>query len=138
MLWSLITFAACLDIYREIFFNMVHIVSFSHLSSKTEKPEAPATEQVDMNPITNPRDFNLRKKRCYFTRKERQALSADYNRASSAGLCIYLLPWPCRTEVTRREEPQTAPASHGASLGLLSKLAMGQAWMHAGTSYCSA
>lgn len=65
----------------------MHIIAFSHLSSKSRKPEAPATEWADMNLITNPRDFNWRKKRCYFPRKETQGpSSAACDRAFPAGL----------------------------------------------------
>lgn len=50
-------------ICREFFFpNMLHIVSFSHLSSKTRKSEAPEKEQVNMKPIIKPGDFDLKKK----------------------------------------------------------------------------
>lgn len=69
-----------------LFFLIWYIASFSHLSFKTRKPETPPIEQVDMNRIINPRDFSLRKKWCYFPRKERQASSpAAQDRASPAG-----------------------------------------------------
>lgn len=41
---------------------MVHIVSFSQLSSKTRKSKAPDKEQVNMKPITKPGDFDLKNK----------------------------------------------------------------------------
>lgn len=41
---------------------MLHIDSFSHLSSKTRKSEAPDKEQVNTKPIIKPGDFDLKKK----------------------------------------------------------------------------
>lgn len=51
---------------------MVHIVSFSHLSSKTRKSKAPDKKQVNMKPITKPGDFDLKNKSCNFTREGTQ------------------------------------------------------------------
>lgn len=112
-----------------LFFLIWYIASFSHLSFKTRKPETPPIEQVDMNRIINPRDFSLRKKWCYFPRKERQASSpAAQDRASPAGhrwksgFVFVCFPGPASSPWGGQRNP-AAEASLFASFGLLSKLA---------------